>query len=183
VARGKRLSLESVGWGARILGILCALVVAVFMYGPILGVLEFVSTGDTDVLARIPTAFLMGFFLFLWFAVVPSTNAVLLFWIVPALTLNLVALKLRSNFFGFLVAGAFTGIVGFFFLGVASAINSGELNTLLDAWRLLRRVILVSAVPAGITGAIAGAIAWRVMASQLNERGTTAVESKTIAKL
>jgi hypothetical protein len=87
------------------------------------------------------------------------------FWALPAFISNLLALRLRLNFFGFIVAGAVVGLLGLSLAGTArylATISGGGPRALGD-WARFLGVLPYSAPLVALVGAVSSTFAWSFM--------------------
>src|SRR5262249_25187566 len=156
-----RLSLHTVPWVVRVFAILLTLIIGMALVFPI-GMIHSAAVGGE--FARVPRLWLntvggmvLPFMFFYW-----AFPIALIFWGLPALVLNHLALRLRLNAFGFVAAGVLTGMLGLALAGLGvHALNHDPIGFF--RWSRFLTVLENGAPTLGLTGGVAGYLAWGLM--------------------
>jgi hypothetical protein len=159
-----RLSLDEVSWLARLAATFVALLIAVLttvgVAFPLAFLIRFGSANLEHAAIIVIGALYVALLSFGTIVV-----ATLKFWALPAFLLNLLALRLRLNFFGFVVAGAIVGLLGLSLAGVArylATISGGGPRAFGDWGRFVG--VLPYTVPLlALVGAVSSTFAWSFM--------------------
>jgi hypothetical protein len=96
----------------------------------------------------------------------------LIFWALPALLLNHIALKLQASLLGFIVAGSIAGLLGLSVIGLVRYLAVSGGPRALANWDRFIDVAPRTAFLLALVGALSSIFAWALMRAAVHMRTT-----------